>query len=97
MEIDKKQLLDLLLWFWEKTEKAQADLNAHQVAITVLKLAGNAQEFDQVLEQARQHPSPRLLAIHQEVRDTIEALLHEEKTDELLNFLRKWKPSGPIQ
>jgi hypothetical protein len=97
MEIDKKKLRDLLLWFWGQTEKAQTDLIAHQVAITLLKAAGEAQGFDQFLEQTRKHPAPRLLAMHQEARDTIEALLHEEKTDELLNFLRKWKPRGPIQ
>jgi len=51
MEIEKKQFRDLLLWFWEQTAKAQANLNAHQVAIVLLKAAGEAQGFDQFLEK----------------------------------------------
>jgi hypothetical protein len=97
MEIDKKQYRELLLWFWEMTEKARTELSAHQVAIFFLKAAGEAQGFDQFLEQARQRSSPLLLAEHRGVRDTIEKFLAEEKPDDLLNFLRKWKPSGPVQ
>ena len=97
MEIDKKQFRELLLWFWDATEKARTELAAHQIAIMLLKAAGEGQRFDQFLEQTRKHSSPRLLASNREARDTIEALLAEEKTDDLLNFLRKWKPSGPIQ
>lgn len=97
MEIDKKQFRELLLWFWEMTEKAQADLIAHKVAIILLKAAGEAQGFDQFLEKARANPSPRLLASHREARETIEALLAEGKPVDLLNFLRKWEPKGTTQ
>jgi hypothetical protein len=97
MEIDKKQFRELLLWFWEMTEKARTDLIAHQVAIMLLKAAGEAPGFDQFLAKTRANPSPRLLAEHQEVRDTIESLLAEDKSDDLLNFLQKWKPKGPTQ
>ena len=63
MEIDKKQFRELLLWFWDMTEKAHNELIAHQVAIVFLKAAGEAQGFDQLLEQTRANPSPLLLAI----------------------------------
>jgi hypothetical protein len=97
MEIDKKQFRELLLWFWDMTEKARNELIAHQVAIVLLKAAGGGEGFDQFLAQTRKHSSPRLIASNREARDTIEALLAEEKPDDLLNFLRRWKPDGPIQ
>jgi hypothetical protein len=97
MEIDKKQLRELLLYLWGFAEKARADLIAHQAAILFLKAAGQAQGFDQFLEETRQNPSPVLLAKNQEVRDTIERLLTEEKPDDTLEFLRNWKHEGPIQ
>jgi len=78
-------------------ESARTELVAHQVALVFLKVAGEGQGFDQLSEKTRQNPSPRLLADDQAVRDTIEALLAEEKPHDLLSFLRKWKPSGPVQ
>jgi hypothetical protein len=97
MEIDKKEYKELLLWLWGMVERARTELIAWQVAVIFMNAAGDGHTFDQFLEQARQHPSPRLLADHQEVRDTIESLLAEEKSADLLNFLRKWKPRGPVQ
>ena len=55
---------------------------------------GLTQEFDQVLQQARQHPSPVLAEDHQKARDTVAKLLNEEKFDEALAILKAWKPTG---
>jgi hypothetical protein len=98
MDIEKENLRELLLWFWGMVEDARTKLIAHQVAASLLRVAGLAEEFDQLVEQALKHPSPLLLAKNQEVRDTIEKLLGEEKSSEkLLEFLRNWKPEGPVQ
>lgn len=98
MDIEKEKLRELLLWLWSVVEDAKTKLIAYQVAITLLKVAGQAEGFDQFLEQALTHPSPLLLANNRAARDTIERLLGEEKPSEkLLEFLRNWKPDGPVQ
>ena len=100
MEIDKEQLREYLLWLLNLIYSARAEVIAYQAAHAahaLLKVAGVLQEFDQLLEQIRNTPSPALLADHQAARDTIERLLREERVDDALEFLRKWEPKGPIQ
>jgi len=100
VEIDKEQLREYLLWLLNLIYSARAEVIAYQAAHAahaLLKVAGVLQEFDQLLEQIRNTPSPALLADHQAARDTIERLLREERVDDALEFLRKWEPKGPIQ
>jgi len=100
VEFDKEQLREYLLWLLNLIYSARAEVIAYQAAHaahTLLKVTGlAAQEFDQLLEQIRNTPSPALLADHQAARDTIERLLREERVDDALEFLRKWDPKGPI-
>jgi len=97
MEIDKRQLRECVLWLIDMIYQARKELVAYQVAHTLLSADGLAREFDQFLDQSRKNSSPALLADHQKARDTIERLLSEKRFDAALEFLRQWKPKGPIQ
>ncbi len=97
MDIDEKQLRELLLWLLDLIYTARTELIAYKVAHTFLSAAGASQELDQFLEQTRKHPSPALLADHQAAKDKVEELLNEGKVDAALEFLRNWQPKGPIQ
>jgi hypothetical protein len=97
MEIERENFRELLLWLWGMVEKAETELLARDVVIFLLKTTGQLQQFDQLLDQARKNPSQELVKRHQEMRATIEQLLGEEKPgNRLLQFLRDWKPKGPI-
>jgi len=97
MEIETKRLRETLLWLVDLIYRARTEVVAYQVAHTLLRVAGASRELDQLLEQSLKNPSPALLADHQAARDTVERLLTEEKPDAALEFLRNWKPTGPIQ
>jgi len=95
VEIDEKQLRELLLWLWTMVENSQRELNAHQVVVSVMRMSGLGEEIDQLFRQARAHPSPVLNGRLQAARDTIEKFLREEQSDRrLLEFLKAWEPPG---
>ena len=96
MEIDEQQLREFLLWMLDLLYQARRELISYQVAHKLLDAAGIGQEFDQLLKQAGENPSPALLVDHQRARDTIVKFLSEEKFDAALEFLRNWKPEGSI-
>ena len=96
MEIDQKQLREFILWIWGFLEKTQADLLAHQVVFMLLKSTGQFNNLDQLLEQARQNPSPNLLEHQKQARETLDKLLAEENpADSLMKFLREWNQAAP--
>jgi hypothetical protein len=96
MEIDKKHYRELLLWVFDMVAKLEKEVTAHQVAFYLLKQSGHFPELDKILEECRKNPPPKLIQRHKEINETIERLLGEEKPEEdLMKFLREWKPKGP--
>lgn len=96
MNIDKDQLLEMMLWAFGNLEKLESELLAHQVVFFTLKSTGEFPELDGLLEAARNNPSPKLAKQHQEIRSTIATILEQANADQaLLRLLRDWKPTGP--
>jgi hypothetical protein len=98
MEIDRDKLREFLMWLWELTEKAQAELLAHEVTFVMLKGSGHFPQLDEWLKLARENPPPELAQRHKEAREAIEQFLAEPNAaGALKTFLQNWKPKGPIQ
>jgi hypothetical protein len=98
MEIDRDKLRQFLLWLWELTEKAQAELLAHEVTFFMLKASGQFPQLEQLLKHARENPPAELAERHKGAREAIEQFLAEPNSaDALKTFLQNWKPKGPIQ
>ncbi len=99
MEIDQSRLREFIMWLWEIIEKRDKELAAHGVVLMLLGSSGTLpqKDLDDLLKRARENPPPLLLARHKEARETLERLLSQENPeDDLLRFLREWKPSGPV-
>jgi hypothetical protein len=98
MEIDRDRLREFLLWLWEITQKAQAELLAHEVTFVMLKNSGHFPQLDELLKRARENPPPELAQRHKGAREAIELFLAEPNAaDAFATFLQNWKPKGPIQ
>jgi hypothetical protein len=96
MEIDKDELLDMMLWTFGELGKLEAELIAYKVVFLLLKSSGQFQELEALLETTRLNPPPKLAARHEEIRATIRRILDEGNADQaLMKFLRNWKPKGP--
>jgi hypothetical protein len=98
MSVENSQLHDFILWLWGLLEKAENELLAREVTLVFLKTSGGFPEIDELAQHARANPSPVLEGRHRDARETIERLLAEQNPgDALMQFLREWKPQGPIQ
>jgi hypothetical protein len=96
MEIDKDELLDMMLWTFGELGKLEAELIAYKVVFLLLKSSGQFPELEALLETTRLNPPPKLAVRHEEIRATIRRILDEGNADQaLMKFLRNWKPKGP--
>jgi hypothetical protein len=98
MELDKEKLKAALTILFESVKELEADLMAHQLVLHSFDLAG-VPEMKTALELARNSPPVRTVldtkykALLETLRRTIDGV---EQDQELSEYLRSWKPQGPI-
>lgn len=97
MEIDRDKFRELLLWVFSGLERAEKELLAHQATFVLLKASGEFGDLDQVLQKAREQATRGVEKKHEEIRELIHKLLDPANKDQALEqFLREWKPKGPV-
>jgi hypothetical protein len=101
MEIDPDKLKDAMTGAFENLRKLETELMAYQSVIQLLKLTNVLPEmpWDKTLDAARKNPA--LLKVMDDkykplVDDLLRSIDLAELQGKVLELLRQWKPSGPV-
>src|SRR5262245_1865256 len=96
MDIDKDKLKRIMLWFVQNMQNLETELLAYKTLCFYLK--PEIPNLDESLQIARESPdiketiAQRYRPIREKLDQLIDAIQLDQDLDE---FLRQWKPTGP--
>ena len=98
MEIERERLREVLLWLVDLIYTARTEVLAYQSSHLLFRVidAEGARMLDEFLDRGRENPAPALITDHKQARAAVEQLLAEDNVDDAVEFLKNWKPGGPV-